>query len=409
MAEASLTTYDAVLKTCYGPDFIQEQLNNKNNLLERFDRNTDEYEYDGKNFTFPAHYGRNEGIGSRASGGTLPTAGSQSYKAVVIPRKESFGVIKINRDVIKASDKKGGAFEKVLSTEMRGLMTDLKNNNDRQLFNDGLGTLATCDGAGANSTTINVDSTRRLRAGQAIDICAVSGGSEGYGQLNTTVSSITNATRFVVADAVGTYGSLSSDYAVYPYGGHASDNSLGYEIYGLDAIVATTDTITSGLGGLDVSTYPWWKSTLTDHSAALTTLAMQKIVDDIEAAGNGSPSAIVTTSGCVRAYWQYMEAQRMFTNSMTMDGGVKAMAFTANGKTLPIIADKYCWAGDMFFLDEKDMVHLVLSDWEWVDDDGHVFKWVSGQDQITAYMAKYDNVACYSRASHGLLYNVTEA
>jgi hypothetical protein len=409
MAEASLTQFDAVLKTCYGPDFIAEQLNNKNAILERFDKNTSEYEYDGKNFTFPAHYGRNEGIGSRASGSALPTAGSQSYKDIVIPRKESYGVIKINRDVIKASNKNSGAFAKVLSTEMKGLITDLKNNQNRQLFNDGLGTLATCDGAGTSSTSINVDSTRRLRVGQAIDICAVTGGTEGYGQLNTTVSSITSATRFVCADAVGTYGSLSSDYAVYPYNGHASDNSLGYEPYGLDTIVAETDTITSGFGGLDVSTYPWWESMLTDQSGALTLLALQKMVDDIEAAGNGSPSVIVTTAGCVRAYMSYMDSMRMFTNAMTLDGGIKASSFTANGKTLPIIADKYCWEGDMWFLDESDMVHLVLTDWEWADDDGKIFKWVSNYDQITAYMAKYDNVACYSRNSHGKLYNVTEA
>jgi len=409
MADASLTTFDAVLKTCYGPDFIAEQLNNKNNILERFDKNAEDYEYDGKNFTFPAHHGRNEGIGSRASGGALPTASSQSYKEVVIPRKESFGVIKINRDVIKASNKNSGAFAKVLSTEMKGLVTDLKNDGNRRLFNDGLGTLATCSGAGTSSTAINVDSTRRLRVGQAIDICVASSGAESHGKLNTTVSSITSATRFVTADAVSAYASLDTTFAVYPYGGHAADNSLGYEPYGLDAIVATTDTITSGYGGLAVASYAWWISTLTNHNGALTTLAMQKIVDDTEAAGNGSPSCIVTTSGCLRAYMEYMEGSRLFTNSMTLDGGIKTSSFTANGKTLPIIADKYCWEGDMWFLDESEMVHLVLTDWEWVDDDGGIFKWVSGYDQITAYMAKYDNVACYARNAHGKLYNVTEA
>jgi hypothetical protein len=404
MASASLTTIAEILKTDYGPS-IRELLNNKNTILGRLEKDFDSYDHKGKNFTEPIHTGRNEGIGSRAESGTLPTAGSQTHVSAVWPDKYSYGVIKITRQMMKASQSDKLAFAKGLQVEMKGLLSDLKNDQDRQMFNDGLGTLATCSGAGTDSTTINVDSTRNLRVGQAIDICVAADGTESYGQLNTTVASITSGTRFVVADAVGTYASLDTTFGVFPYGGHAADNSVGYEPYGLAAIVADTDTVTGGLAGLAVASYPVWKSVLTNHNGALTELAMQKMQDDIEQAGNGKPNVIYTSYGVNRAYQDMLTAQRSFTNTMTMDGGVKKLTF--NG--LPILVDKYCPAGVMWFVDESNLVHFVLEDWGWADEDGDMLKWVAGYDAYTAYMCKYSNIGCHARNAHGKLYGITEA
>jgi len=407
MATASLSTFDAVLKTAWGPA-IKEQLNNKNTFLERIQKETDSYDFTGKNFTFPVHVSRNEGVGSRLSNGALPTAGSQGFAPAVFPRKYSYGTIKLDRAVIVASQSNEKAFARALATEMKGLLADLRNNQDRQLFNDGLGTLATCVNA-TGTTTVVVDSTRNLRVGQAIDICVAATGAESYGKLNTTVASITNSTTFVTGDALTTYASLDSTFAVYAYGNHAADNSLGYEPYGLSAIIAATDTITGGFGALAVASYPVWKSTLTDMGGAttdpLTLLAMDKILDDIDQAGNGTPSAIITTHGCRRAYGELMNSMRQIVNMTKLDGGKK----TLTHNDLPFITDKYCQAGTMWFPDESDFVHLLLQDWEWAEDDGAILKWVSGYDQVTAYMCKYDNMACYSRNAHGKLSGITEA
>ena len=71
MAGSTLSTFDAILKTQYlGP--IREQLNSSSVLYSRLEKNEDSVV--GKNFTIPLHYGRNEGVGARAEGGTLPDA-----------------------------------------------------------------------------------------------------------------------------------------------------------------------------------------------------------------------------------------------------------------------------------------------------------------------------------------------
>jgi len=396
----SLSNFDAVLKTAYGPA-IKEQLNNDKAILQRFDRNTDTYNYLGKNFTFPTHRARNEGVGSRDSTGALPTAGQQGFASAVFPRKYTYGTIQIDGATMKASESNKAAFARALSTEMKGLLTDLKNEQDRMLFNDGLGTLATCASA-SNTTTFVVDSVRNLRVGQKIDVLLASSGAvNGVGCSSATIATITASTLTVTISGttLATYGSIASTYGVYVA------SSYGKEPYGLQAIVAATDTISGGLAALDVSTYPEWKSKVTAHSAALTQLALQTMIDDIEDAGNGSPSLIVTTKGGLRAYGDLMASQRLYTNTAKIDGAISTPTFDSK----PILADKYCPTGYWYYLDESNMVHLVLADWEWGDDDGSILKWVSGYDAVTGYLRKYDNVGCWARNAHGVLTGVTEA
>jgi hypothetical protein len=400
MASASLTTIADILKIDYGPA-IQEQLNNQNNILNRLTKDFDSYDHKGGAFTYPIHTGRNEGIGSRGDGGALPTAGSQAHKNAAWPDKYSYGVIKITRQAMKASQSDTKAFAKGLQVEMKGLLTDLKNDQNRMMFNDGLGTLATC--ASASSTNVTVDSTANLRVGQAIDIVVASTGATSHGVLASTVASITSSTVFVVGDALSNASGIDGTFAVF------SASGRGYEPYGLAAIVATTDTVTSGLAGLAVASYPVWKSTLTNHNAAITELAMQKMVDDIEMAGNGKPNAIYTSVGVRRAYTDLLTSQRMFVNETTLAGGAKSIAFVAGSGTLPIITDKHCPTGVMWFVDESNLVHFIMQDWAWADEDGDMLKWVSGYDAFTAYMAKYSNIGTYARNAHGKLYGITEA
>ena len=396
----SLSNFDAVLKTAYGPA-IKEQLNNDKAILQRFDRSTDTYNYQGKNFTFPTHRSRNEGVGSRASNGTLPTAGQQGFASAVFPRKYTYGTIQIDGATMKASQSDKAAFARALSTEMKGLLTDLKNEQDRMLFNDGLGTLATC-AAGSNSTTFTVDSVRNLRVGQKIDVLLASSGAvNSVGCSSATIATITASTLTITISGttLAAYGSISSSYGVYVA------SSYGLEPYGIRAIIAATDTITDGLAGLAVASYPEWVSKVTAVDAALTQLALQTMIDNVEDAGNGSPSLIVTTKGGLRAYGDLMAGQHLFTNMTKIDGAIDTPTFDKK----PIVADKYCPSGYWYFIDESNMVHLVLTDWEWGDDDGSVLKWVSGSDAVTAYLRKYDNVGCWSRNSHGVLTGVTEA
>jgi hypothetical protein len=131
-----------ILKTRYlGP--IREQLNNSTILLSRIGREDNAISVSGKSFTVPLHTGRNTSAGTgRADGGTLPTAGQQSYNVTVIPNVYQYGRIQITGPTVAATRDNAGAFVKAIDAEIQGLVMDFKRSFNRQLHSDGIDALA---------------------------------------------------------------------------------------------------------------------------------------------------------------------------------------------------------------------------------------------------------------------------
>lgn len=87
MALLTLSAADALLKVRYIGS-VREQLNNKTVLANRLDRDESTQTVDGKSFTVPLHYKRNNQAGSgRADNGTLPTVDSQASTTGIVPNK----------------------------------------------------------------------------------------------------------------------------------------------------------------------------------------------------------------------------------------------------------------------------------------------------------------------------------
>ena len=87
MALLTLSAGDALMKVRYIGS-IREQLNNKTVLANRLDRDESTQTVDGKSFTVPVHYKRNNQAGSgRADNGTLPSVDSQATTTAVVPNK----------------------------------------------------------------------------------------------------------------------------------------------------------------------------------------------------------------------------------------------------------------------------------------------------------------------------------
>ena len=73
----NLSAAAGVLKDDYQPA-VREQLNNAHMLLNQIERNSKDTE--GTAAVLSLHVSRNSGVGARAEGGTLPTAGHQGWK-----------------------------------------------------------------------------------------------------------------------------------------------------------------------------------------------------------------------------------------------------------------------------------------------------------------------------------------
>ena len=387
-----------ILKNQYlGP--IREQLNNDIVLLSRLEK--DDESVVGKNFTIPLHVGRNEGIGATTDGGTLPTAGNQAYKETIVPMRYLYGRIQLTGPSMKASRSNEGAFVRALESEMKGLTRDLKTDLNRQLFNDGSGLLATAASA-SDATTITVDSTAKLRVGMKVDILVKATGATTAGVVGTTIASITSATVFVVGTGVATYASIGTTYGVYRSG------ARNLEIMGLGGIVNSADPASGALQGLAVASYPYWKANMLGNSGtgrAISEALMQTAIDTIAQTGDGEASAIYTTFGVRRAYQALLTGTRQYVNTMDLKGGAKAITYD----NMPIIADKDCPTGSMYFLDESALKFYRLSDFDWMDQDGAVLNRVANTDAYEATLYLYSELGTSARNAHAKLFDITEA
>lgn len=397
---ATLTTLADIIKTQYAP-VVGEMINHSTPILDRIGKDYDSVQ--GKDFTIPLHYGRNEGIGARGEGSALPTAGNQSYKASVLPMRYQYGRFQITGQTIKATRNNEGAYRKAVRSEMEGLANDMCDSLSRQLFGDGSGLLATVAATGSSSSTVVVDSTAKLRVGMPIDIIVKTTGAATAGLAGTSVATITDGTTFTISGTLA--GSPAATYGVYIAG------SRDLEMMGLGGIVSATTTVQ----GLDVATYPWWVATVQANGGtgrAISDTILQKALDTLTQNSNGKPSALYTTYGVRRAYQSILAAQKQFVNTMTLTGGFDTIAY--NG--LPIIPDKNAPSGKIFVVDESKLKFYRMSDnggedngLFWLEEDGNMLKYVTGYDAYEAILCLYSNLGTTMRNAFVRIDDITEA
>ncbi len=397
---ATLTTLADIIKTQYAP-VVGEMINHSTPILDRIGKDYDSVQ--GKDFTIPLHYGRNEGIGARGEGSALPTAGNQSYKASVLPMRYQYGRFQITGQTIKATRNNEGAYRKAVRSEMEGLANDMCDSLSRQLFGDGSGLLATLASSGSGTSTVVVDSTAKLRVGMPIDIIVKTTGAATAGLAGTSVATITDGTTFTISGTLA--GSPAATYGVYIAG------SRDLEMMGLGGIVSATTTVQ----GLDVSTYPWWVATVQGNSGsgrAISDTILQKALDTLTQNSNGKASAMYTTYGVRRAYQSILAAQKQFVNTMTLTGGFDTIAY--NG--LPIIPDKNAPSGKIFVVDESKLKFYRMSDnggedngLFWLEEDGNMLKYVTGYDAYEAILCLYSNLGTTMRNAFVRIEDITEA
>ncbi len=132
---------------------------------------------------------------------------------------------------------------------------------------------------------------------------------------------------------------------------------------------------------------------------ALSTDLMQQAFDACEEIGQATPSIGITTYGVRRKYVDLLVSDRRYVNEYTLDGGFKAVDF--NG--VPIVPEKDCPEGSMFFLSEDYLSLYRMSDFYWLDKDGAILSRVTGKDSWEAIMAYYSELATDRRNTHAVI------
>lgn len=391
---ASLTTADKILKVVY-EDKIRAQINSKTKLLQRIDKNSTST-VSGKYVDIALHVGRNSGIGARRENETLPSAGNQSYTDARISLKYLYGRVQLSGPSIELVDKNYNSFASLMEQETTRLADDLRVDLNRQLYGNGTGLIGTTSTVGATTTPTISAGLANFQVGMVVDVyTAANFASEGAVKATVTVTAVGTTTVTVSASTTFAAGDC-----------FVRTGNLNREITGLGAIVLDSGI----LENVDPSSFPVWKSTVNANGGTPRTLGESMMItmsDQIVALGS-DPKVIITSLGVRRAYFNLLEQQREFSNTTRLTGGFGGLAFMTDDGEIPVVSDKDCPAGTMYFLDTDHLKVYDDGDWSWLDRMGSKWVQVPNTDAFSATIYRYMELATDRRNAHGVIKDITE-
>jgi hypothetical protein len=129
--------------------------------------------------------------------------------------------------------------------------------------------------------------------------------------------------------------------------------SSGKEFGGLQLLVADTNTNT--VGGINGSTYSWWRNYVYDFSALSVTASSTTMQHAMNLAwvnairGSDKPDIIVAGQTYFLYYLESLQANQRFTDTKGAGAGFTNIAYAYGGNT-PVVYDDQCSATRMYFL-----------------------------------------------------------
>jgi hypothetical protein len=392
LAGLDRSSYDAGLKEFYLPPF-REQANTATVLLDQLDTKAD-VQVEGRNYIVPLVAKKHKGVTSRSgatkSANKLPTASRQTYEVASFAMKYHYGRIEIDGPTMRSSKSDSGSFARAVDIEMRGLSETMPMDLNRQLFGDGVNTLATCASTVTTSKTHYVDTTKFLEVGQIVTPYLLTSGTPAtITSTVLTVESITDATTVVLSVSVTltttTYGLFSeADQTV------TTATPVRNGMSGLMAMCITSNVTFMGasLGNIDRSTAgnEFWHGNHLHNSGTLRSLTIGLMQQGMMESGKNKfggkePNLIVTNPNLWATLGALLVADKRFDGATkTLDGGWTALYM--NG--VPIVYDRMAPDDKFFFLVKDHIFFLQQNDYDWMDEDGSVWFRVSDYDSYEA-------------------------
>lgn len=407
----SLAIGSAVLKQIYS-DGVNEQINNETPALGHIKSTAKNItNVGGAGVAFVAHFGRNHGIGARGELERLPHAGQQLYARGTTGLKSLYGAIQCTGQVMNQAKSNPQSFIDYVGEEMTRLKTDLAKDQNRQVYGDGTGTLATVTAADTTTFVLEVDDVIYLNIGARLDVLDVDTLANATPTVRTTayvtVTGIDEANLTVTVDTE--LAALQVGDVLVRSSRTASEgtNSWKKEWHGFGKIISDTGS----LYGIDPATYSDWKShvaTPADSGGALTELDLDSVIQNVRRKGS-RPTRIITSPGVYRAYWNALQGLRQYVNKTDLNGGIGGgLSFTTPYGDIPMMTDFDAPKGVAWFPNDSEIALNTNVGWEWIDEQGATWQKIPGYDGFIAEMRNYSELTTYRRNAHGKLEGIAE-
>lgn len=415
---ATVSSVTPLLKEAYGIA-IQQTLNNEVKLKKWVEESS--RPYDGLRVNYPVHYQRNPSVAARAEGGTLATAGNQTYGNVYVTAGYVYGTFNVTGQALKKAGK--NAFATTIASEMDGLTTDVVQELGRMSYGEGLGILAECaasaseaaQGGGASQTVWNQWATPGQPGSRYFNVGATiqqgtfgtwSASSFSVQQVGEAANSGTT-TDFVSVSASTLSTSGTGTFLTIKNAGGA-----GLEIKGLRAIVDDSTAThlyhyTGGMYGnvtlfnVDRNAVKGWNAYVDQNSGTeriIDSYLVQRAMSKIKKKSGKDVDILFGEYDVIDAYLDSLRSDRRYAGGSSpigFDGGAEEISH--NGKVM--VKDLLAPFNEMFMLNRDALKWYPLCNLEFAADDGEILKHVQGTDKYEGYARIYTQIAPGEMAS----------
>jgi hypothetical protein len=174
--------------------------------------------------------------------------------------------------------------------------------------------------------------------------------------------------------------------------------NAGKNLTGLAALISTTATV----GSLSPTTFTWWQGNVTAAAGSFAATGIDKMRTTFNniTFGNDKPDSIFTDQSTFEYYEKSLQPQERFQGNSVADAGFMNITF----KGIPVIFDRSCTAGYMYFLNSKYLSFVVHED---ADFSTGPFITPENQDVSTAMILLQANLTTNNRRKLGVITGIT--
>lgn len=386
---------DGVLKNEY-LDPTREQLSNELSPL------AGQIESGSKNImngqlVFEIETGRSSATGSIGELDDLPTPSRQKTTTGLTGIKYHYGAVQFTAQTMKLATASTAVFSSKIDREMNKIVEDLKQDRQRQIWNDADAAICYASGAAVGQVIPVVGITKAQIRALVIDMeldigTSGAGDSVADGLLLTAIDRTAGAETITVTGTIGTV----LNGSVIRKGG-----SFGNELIGLQSIVSSGDS----LYGIDGAVENVWNSYVDTAGGPrpLTPNMIQTALDEMSDESNSEPDVGVTTKAIMRAYAATVDGDQRFNDTLDLKSGYTGLAVHSGDTSIGLISDRFSPDGKVHLLTTSDLYFNQVNDWEWDDEDGSILRRIGNKHAWRADIFKFDELTSDCRQGHGVL------
>lgn len=186
-----------------------------------------------------------------------------------------------------------------------------------------------------------------------------------------------------------------------------SDGTATNQMGGLAHLIQSDPTASSTVGGINQSTYSWWRNQIKELDGTGTYADIRADMNDLwllTVRGNDKPDMIVSTHDLYSAYWEQLSDQQRYTKSDDADTFENILF-----RGVPVFFDdddtNFTTTGETMYFINTDYLQVVChpqADWSVQEEKVSV-----NQDAIVVPIIFQGQMTCSNRARQGRVIDLT--